>query len=120
MLLTLALLSVLHAAPSADSIAGKWQITGDVVGNAVKTTCTIIQSSSALTGNCTNAEGAPYVLTGEVKEGKVTFQYDIDWQGQPLTVIYSATVAKELKGVIDVKPVGATGTFTAVPVPATP
>jgi hypothetical protein len=120
MLFTLALLSVLHGSPSTDSIAGKWQITGDVVGNAVKTTCTIIQASAALSGNCTNDEGAAYVLTGEVKEGKVTFQYDIDYQGQPLTVVYSATLAKELKGTIDVKPVGATGTFTAVPVAAKP
>ncbi|CAN5822303.1 hypothetical protein BH11GEM1_BH11GEM1_03010 [soil metagenome] len=122
MLLTLALMSVLHGTLSTDSIAGKWQITGDVVGNAVKTTCTIIQANSTLTGNCTNAEGVPLVLTGEVKEGKVTFQYDIDYQGQPLTVVYSATLAspREFKGTIDVRPVGAAGTFAAVAVAAKP
>ena len=122
MLLALALLSALHGTPSTDSIAGKWQITGDVVGNAVKTMCTFIQGSATLMGNCANDEGAPRVLTGEVKEGKVTFQYEIDYEGQQLTLIYSATFVSpmELKGTIDVKPVNATGTFTAERVVAKP
>jgi len=122
MLLTLALLTALHGAPATDSIAGTWQITGDVVGNPVNTTCVIKQSGTALNGNCSSEARGPSVLTGEVKGGKVTFQYDIEYEGQPLTVIYSAmlTAAKELKGTIDVKPMGATGTFTAVPVAAKP
>ena len=120
MLLTLALLTALHSASGTDSIAGTWHITGDVVGNAVNTTCVIKQSGSTLNGNCTNDAKVSSALTGEVKDGKVTFQYDIDYEGQPLTVVYSAALARELKGTIDVKPVGATGTFTAVSAAANP
>ncbi|CAN5792393.1 hypothetical protein BH11GEM2_BH11GEM2_23410 [soil metagenome] len=122
MLLMLSLLSALNTAPATDSIPGKWAITGDVVGNPVKTICTFIRTGSALTGNCTNPDGAPYVLTGTVKEKTIEFQYDIAWQGQPLTVVYTATLpsSSEMKGTIDVKPVSASGTFSAVPAPATP
>ncbi|CAN5315052.1 hypothetical protein BH09GEM1_BH09GEM1_32400 [soil metagenome] len=122
MLLTLALLSSLGTAPAADSIPGKWAITGDVAGTAVKTVCTIIRTGSTLSGNCTNAEGAPYVLTGVVKEKTIDFQYDIDYQGQPLTVVYTGTLpsSKEMTGTIDVRPVSVSGTFSAVPAPAAP
>ena len=122
MLLMLTLLSALSAPSATDSIPGKWAITGDVSGNRVKTVCTLIRTGTTLTGNCTNAEGAPYVLTGEVKEKTVVFQYDIDWQGQPLTVVYTGTLptSTEMKGTIDVKPVSVSGTFSAVPAPATP
>ena len=122
MLLTLALLTSLNGTLSTDSIAGTWKITGDVAGNPVNTICVMKQAGSTLTGNCSSDARGPSALTGDVKDGKVTFQYDIDYEGQPLTIIYSATAtaAKELKGTIDVKPMGATGTFTAVPVAAKP
>jgi hypothetical protein len=121
MLIALALLTALHSAP-ADSVPGTWQITGDVAGNPVVVTCVITQSGTALKGNCSNATSAPLPLTGEVKEGKVTFQYEVDYQGQALTIVYSATFAspKELKGTIEVKPMGASGTFAATRAPAKP
>lgn len=118
MLFTLALLTVLNGAPSSDSITGTWKITGDVMGNPVSTTCVIRQAGSTLTGSCSDDAKGPYALTGEVKEGKAAFQYEVDYEGQPLTVVYSApfTAAKEFRGTINVKPMGAMGTFTAVPV----
>ena len=122
MLLTLALLTALHTAPATDSMPGIWQIVGDIAGNPVKATCVIRQSGVTLNGSCEDASSRPYPLTGEVKDGKVTFQYEVDYQGQPLTIVYSATFAspKELKGTIEVKPMGAMGTFTATPAPAKP
>lgn len=122
MLLTLALLSSLGTAPATDSIPGKWAINGDVGGTPVKTVCTIIRTDSTLSGNCTNPEGAPYVLTGLVKEKTIEFQYDVDYQGQTLHVVYTGILAssKEMKGTIDVKPLSVTGMFSAVPAPATP
>jgi hypothetical protein len=123
MLLMLSLLTAFGTTPAADSIPGKWAITGDVAGNPVNTVCTLIRTASAITGNCTNPDGgAPMVITGEVKEKTVVFQYDIDYQGQPLTIVYTGTLpsSKEMKGSIDVKPMSVSGTFTAVPAPATP
>jgi len=117
MLLMLALVSALNTAPAADSIPGTWEITGDVAGNPVKATCVIKQAATALTGNCSMAgSNQAFPLTGEAKDGKIRFQYEIDYQGQPLTIVYSGALeAAQLKGNIEVKPMGATGTFTAVP-----
>ncbi|MEO8334373.1 MAG: hypothetical protein ABI664_05345 [bacterium] len=122
MLLALTLLAALHAAPAADSVSGKWQITGDVMGTPVKAICVIKQEGTALTGNCSDASNEPHPLTGTSQDGKVTFQYMVDYQGQPLTVVYSGTFAAptQLKGNIEVKPMGAAGTFMATPVPAKP
>ena len=118
MLLMLALVSALNTAPAADSIPGTWEITGDVVGNPVKATCVIKQAGTALTGNCSSpGANVAFPLTGEAKDGKIRFQYEIDYQGQPLTIVYSGALesATLLKGTIEVKPMGATGTFTATP-----
>jgi hypothetical protein len=122
MLLTLALLSALNTAPAADSLPGRWQITGDVMGNPVKAICVIKQDGAALTGNCSDDSNEPHPLTGDAKDGKVNFQYIVDYQGQPLTIVYSGSFATptQIKGTIDVKPMGATGTFTATPAPAKP
>jgi hypothetical protein len=122
MLIALALLTALHAAPAADSIPGTWKINGDVAGNPVIVTCVISQAGTTLTGNCADPTGAPLPLTGEAKDGKYTFQYEIDYQGQALQIVYSATFAtpKDLKGTIEVKPMGASGTFTATRAPAKP
>jgi hypothetical protein len=120
MLLPLALLTALHAAPAADSIGGTWKLSGDVMGNPVNTTCTIKQAGAALSGSCTNDQGNPFVITGEVKEGKFTFRYASEYQGQPLTIVHSGALpsAAQLKGTIEVQPMGVTGTFTATPAPA--
>jgi hypothetical protein len=120
MLRIIALLLTLHAAP--DSLAGPWQIKGDVMGNPVNETCTFTQEGTVLSGRCDSEDGEPSLLAGELKEGKVTFWHGGDWDGQALTVVYSATFASpsQLKGTIEVRPMNVAGTFTAVPAPASP
>ena len=119
MLFALTLLASIHLAP-ADSITGKWQLKGDVVGNPLNTICDIKQAGTALTGSCTGDTGVPTPITGTVKDGVVTFQHGGDYQGTELTIIYSGKLesAKEIKGTIEVKPFSASGTFTATPAPA--
>ena len=114
--------AALYAAPAADSLPGNWQITGDVMGNPLKETCTIKQSGTVLSGSCTNEQGGPWAVTGEAKEGKITFRHEGDYQGTTLTLVYSGTLAspKEFKGTLEVQPFGATGTFSAAPAPAKP
>src|SRR5690349_5563949 len=91
MLLPLALLAALHA--PVDSVPGKWQIKGDVMGNPLDETCTITQTGTTLGGSCTNSNGGPYEVTGEAKDGKVTFKHGGDYQGTALTIIYSGALA---------------------------
>jgi hypothetical protein len=120
MLPIIALILSLHAAPAADSLAGPWQIKGDVQGNPVNEVCTFTQAGTVLSGSCTSEDGEPALLAGEIKDGKITFWHGGDWDGQALTVIYSGTLASaaELKGTIEVRPLNVSGTFTAAPAPA--
>lgn len=123
MLPTLTLLAMLHLAPAADPITGTWQIKGDVAGNPLDVVCTIKQEGEKLSGSCTGVEaGKTNEVTGEVKNGTFTFKHGGDYQGTPLTIVYSGTAAspKELKGTISVEPFSVTGEFTATPAPAKP
>lgn len=119
MLLALALLASLHAAP-ADSVTGKWQLTGDVMGNPLNTTCDIKQTGATLAGSCVNDTGAAMPITGTVKDGVITFSHGGDYQGQELTITYTGKLEApaKLKGSIEVKPFNVEGTFTAVPAAA--
>ena len=117
MLLTFALVAAL-AAP-ADSVSGTWLIKGDVAGNSLESTCTLVVAESKISGSCKNAEGKENGITGEVKDGKVVFEHGGDYNGQELKIIYTATLpsAKEMKGTIEVKPFDVGGEFTATPAP---
>jgi hypothetical protein len=122
MLLTIALLTVLQAPAARDSIAGTWQIKGSVSGaDPFTDVCTIKQSGSTLTGSCALGGQKSYDLTGEVKDGAITFKHGGDYEGQALTIAYSGTLvtAKEMKGTISVDPFGVGGDFSATPAPAT-
>jgi hypothetical protein len=115
MLKTLTLLTVLNVTP-ADSVSGTWQFRGDVMGNPLNHVCTIQQNGTELSGSCT-LDGKPYDLTGEAKDGTITFRHGGDHQGTPLTIVYSGKLEspKEIGGTLTVQPYGVGGTFTAVP-----
>jgi hypothetical protein len=117
MMLALSIFALLHVAVPADSITGKWVLKGDVVGNPLNTTCDIKQSDAKLTGVCVNEQGESHAITGEVKDGTITFQHGGDYQGEALTIIYSGKLETptRLKGTITVRPFDASGTFTATP-----
>jgi hypothetical protein len=121
MLLALTLLSALHAAP-ADSIHGSWQIKGDVVGNPINEICALSQTGMTIGGNCKGLDTATYVVTGEVKDGKVIFKHGGKYEGTDFIMTFTGTLASptELKGTIDVQPFNAAGDFTAAPVSPAP
>jgi hypothetical protein len=121
MLLTLTLLSALHAASPADSLAGAWKFTNDVQGVSWSEVCTFKQTGSTMGGSCVGDSGEPSAITGEVKGDSVTFQHGSEYQGQAITIIFSGLIEKQgklTKGTIFVKPLDASGTFTAAPEPA--
>ena len=122
MLLPLALAAALHATMPADSLAGPWRITGDVAGNPLDVTCTFRQTGTALSGRCVSPQSGTNDLTGQLKDGKLTFQHGGDYNGQALTILYSGTFesAGRVKGTLLVQPFDASGTFSAVPVPPKP
>lgn len=116
----LAALSLVTAlAAPADSLAGTWQIKGDVMGNPLNTTCTFTQTGATIAGTCTGEQGAQQIA-GEVKDGKVAFWHGGEYNGEALTIVYTLTqvAPAKLEGTILVKPFDAPGTFTAEPAAA--
>ncbi|MDB4882743.1 MAG: hypothetical protein JWL95_1509 [Gemmatimonadetes bacterium] len=119
MLLALTLLSALHIGAPADSVVGAWRINGEVGGTAWTEVCTFAATGAALSGNCIGDAGQPFPLTGELKDGKISFKHGGDYQGQEITILFDGALGTptELKGTVLVKPFDASGTFTASPVP---
>jgi hypothetical protein len=96
------------------SMAGKWNVSTSVVGNDGTAVCTFVQKENVLTGTCTSDDGE-HQVTGKLDGNKVTWQYKTEYNGDPLTIIYSGTVnaEKQFAGTIDVEPMGVSGDFTA-------
>ena len=114
MLLTLSLLAALNAPLAADSVSGPWRVKGEVGGTPLNSRCTLVLAGTTISGSCAGEQGAPKAVTGDVKDGKITFQHGGDYQGQAITVIYSGTLeSAALKGTITVKPFDVSGEFAA-------
>jgi hypothetical protein len=101
-------------APPA-SIAGKWSVSADIVGNASESVCDFTQKEAVLSGTCT-ANEAPLAITGKVDGKTVSWQFNTEYGGQPLTVAYSGTIEtpEKITGGVDVSPFNVQGTFVAV------
>ena len=119
MLPILALLLSLHA-PHADSLVGRWQIKGDVMGNPVNEICIFAQADSVLSGSCAGEDGEAALLAGKIEGAKITFWHGGEWDGQPLTIVYAGAMSAPdvLKGTIEVRPMNVAGTFTMTPAAA--
>jgi hypothetical protein len=96
------------------SIAGQWNIHQSIVGNENDEDCTFTASDSKIAGTCKVNEQTPSV-TGTVDGKKCTWHFDIDYQGNTLTLTYVTSLddADKFSGTVDVAPYGVTGTFTA-------
>ena len=115
-ILLLALTAVASAgaqAPSA-SVAGTWTVSATVSGNQSEQSCTFTQKEADLTGTCKGERGA-FELTGKVDGKSITWQFDMDYEGQKLTPVYSGTLesADKIAGTVDVRGMGLSGEFTA-------
>jgi len=100
------------AGPPA-SVGGKWKVLGSIAGNDVNSECTFTQTDADLTGTCIRSEG-PVKITGKVNGKSVTWQYDIEYNGSPLTLKYDGAFdSGKITGSITVVQMGAGGDFTA-------
>jgi hypothetical protein len=96
------------------SIAGTWNVVANVGGNQSEQTCAFTQKDSELTGSCKGERGT-YPLTGKVDGQSVTWQFQIEYEGQRLTPVYTGTLesADRIAGAVDVQGMGVGGEFTA-------
>jgi hypothetical protein len=118
------LLSVLLACATTSLAAdnatlnGKWKIHNDIQGNESDVTCTFTQKDKDLSGTCTTDNGDK-PLTGIVDGKTITFQYDSEYEGTPLTAKYSGALdsaGAKLSGTVTVEAFSAEGDFTGTPV----
>jgi hypothetical protein len=117
-------LSILLASASAlavradnVSLSGKWKIHINVQGNESDAVCGFTQKDDGLSGSCATENGEK-PLAGKVDGQKITWSYDSEYEGTPLTVKFSGTIdsaATKLAGSVSVEQFGADGDFTGVP-----
>jgi hypothetical protein len=104
-------------AAGAPSLTGQWSVHNSIAGSESDQQCTFTQQDKAITGNCKSAEGKDLPVTGSVDGNKLTWKYDSEYNGSPLTLTYTATLddSGKIAGSVEVQPFGVTGDFTATP-----
>jgi hypothetical protein len=111
----LASASTLAVRADIASLNGKWEVHSNVAGNESDVECTFTQKDNELGGSCATDHG-DRPLTGKVDGTKITWSYDSEYEGTPLTVKYSGTIdsaATKFSGSVSVEQFGVDGDFTA-------
>ena len=108
-------------AAGAPGLTGQWSIHNTIAGNESDQECKFVQTDDKLTGSCKGTE-QEVQITGSLDGKKVTWKYEMDYNGSPLTLVYTATLddSGKITGNVEVQPFGVTGDFTATPSAATP
>ena len=116
-LFVLAATSALAAA--APSLTGKWTLHNSIAGNESDQECNFVQTDTKLAGTCKGTE-KELQITGSIDGNKVTWKYDSEYNGTPITLTYTGTVDEtgKIAGSVNVDPFGVAGDFTAKPVVA--
>jgi hypothetical protein len=103
-------------AAGAPGLTGQWSVHNSIAGNESDQECKFIQTDDKLTGSCKSAD-KEVQITGGLDGKKVTWQYESEYNGSPLTLVYTATLdgSEKISGSVEVQPFGVTGDFTATP-----
>ena len=102
---------------AAPSLTGQWSIHNNIAGNESDQPCTLAVADNKISGSCKTADGADTPVSGTVDGNKVTWKFDMDYNGTPLTLTYTATLddSDKISGSVEVEPFGVSGDFTATP-----
>lgn len=113
------LFSASTLAAGAPNLTGEWNVHNSIAGNESDQQCTFQLTEKALTGMCKSA-ASEVQITGSLDGNKVTWKYQSEFNGTPLTLTYTATLddSGKITGNVEVEPFGVTGEFTATPVKA--
>lgn len=103
-------------AAAAPSLTGQWTIHNSIAGNDSDQDCKLVQADNKISGTC-KSEDKEVKITGSLDGNKLTWQYESEYNGNPLTLIYTATLddSGKIAGSVEVQPFGVTGDFTATP-----
>ena len=114
LVLALALVSTIAIQAQPASVVGAWTVNSLVSGNESTQTCTFTQKDADLSGTCKGERGS-FQITGKVDGKTVTWQFDMDYEGQKLTPAYTGTLesADKMAGTVTIGGMGLGGEFTA-------
>ncbi|WP_353070918.1 hypothetical protein [Tunturiibacter gelidiferens] len=117
-LLAISALLFASSAFASPNLTRQWAIHSNIAGNESDQKCKLVVTDNKITGTC-KAQDKDHQVTGTVDGNKVTWQYESDYSGAPITLIYTATLGDsgKIAGTVEVQPFGVTGDFTAIPAP---
>lgn len=117
LLTSAAVLFATSAFAAGPDLNGQWSVHNSIAGNESDHTCSFVQKDNAITGTCKSMEGKDLPVTGTVEGNKLTWKYDSEYNGSPLTLVYTATWADsgKISGSVEVQPFNVSGDFTATP-----
>jgi hypothetical protein len=103
-------------AAGAPNLTGQWTVHNSIAGNDSDQECKFVQTDTKLTGTCKGTD-KDVQITGSIDGNKVTWKYESDYNGSPLTLTYTATLddSRKIAGSVNVDPFSVTGDFTATP-----
>ena len=103
-------------AAGAPNLTGTWSVHNSIAGNESDQECKFVQADNKLTGTC-KAQEKDVEITGSLDGNKLTWKYESDYNGTPLTLTYTATLddSGKISGSVEVQPFSVTGDFTASP-----
>ena len=104
-------------AAGAPNLTGNWTLHNSIAGNESDQPCKFVLADNKLTGSCKSQDDKDLPITGALDGNKLTFTYDSDYNGTPLTLSYTATLddSGKIAGTVEVQPFGVSGDFTAAP-----
>src|SRR5260370_13924602 len=99
---------------AATNLTGKWTIHNSIAGNENDQECKLVVTDNKITGSC-KSQDKDLPVTGTVDGNKVTWQFQAEYNGSPITLIYTATLddSNKIVGTVEVQPYGVTGDITA-------
>jgi hypothetical protein len=101
------------------TLAGKWKLHSSIQGYEGELQCHLTQDGQNVAGTCKSAETpGTLAMNGKIESKQVVLQYKTMYNGDELTIIYTASVENtdKFSGRVDVQPMGVEGEFTATPV----
>ena len=116
LLFLLAFAAINVSAADAPSLTGKWKIHNSIAGNESDQDCTFTQTDKDFAGTCSVEQGTVQV-SGKIGDANITWSFKTEYNGSPLTLVYTGTIDKDSKisGTVEVQPMSVMGDFTAVP-----
>jgi hypothetical protein len=114
LLVVLATASSLTPQTPSASVGGTWRVAASIAGTQSDQTCTFTQKENELTGTCQSERGS-VAIAGKIDGKSVTWQFETEYEGQKLTVVYAGALesAEKIAGGVDVRPMDVSGEFTA-------